>query len=133
MIGEMVGIKHVEAEVTPEMKASWIKKLQNEGKKVIMVGDGINDAPALTSANVGMAMGNGSDIAIESGDITILNNDLNKIADAMIISKKTMRNIKQNFIWAFIYNVISIPLAITGVLPPCLQVQLWHLAPFQLF
>ncbi|WP_242598164.1 heavy metal translocating P-type ATPase [Heyndrickxia oleronia] len=118
MIGEMVGIKHVEAEVTPEMKASWIKKLQNEGKKVIMVGDGINDAPALTSANVGMAMGNGSDIAIESGDITILNNDLNKIADALIISKKTMRNIKQNFIWAFIYNVISIPLAIIGVLPP---------------
>lgn len=118
LIGEMTGIKHIQAGVTPEMKAEWIKKYQKQGKKVIMVGDGINDAPALTVANVGMAIGSGSDIAVDSGDVTLLNGDLNKIADAITISKKTMRNVKQNFLWAFIYNLISIPLAITGVLPP---------------
>ncbi|MGE6259286.1 heavy metal translocating P-type ATPase [Heyndrickxia sporothermodurans] len=118
LIGEMTGIKHIQAGVTPEMKAEWIKKYQKQGKKVIMVGDGINDAPALTVANVGMAIGSGSDIAVDSGDVTLLNGDLNKIADAITISKKTMRNVKQNFLWAFIYNMISIPLAISGVLPP---------------
>ncbi|GIN86815.1 copper-translocating P-type ATPase [Heyndrickxia sporothermodurans] len=118
LIGEMTGIEHIQAGVTPEMKAEWIKKYQKQGKKVIMVGDGINDAPALTVANVGMAIGSGSDIAVDSGDVTLLNGDLNKIADAITISKKTMRNVKQNFLWAFIYNMTSIPLAITGVLPP---------------
>ncbi|MGE8206378.1 heavy metal translocating P-type ATPase [Heyndrickxia sp. NPDC080065] len=117
-IANRTGINHVKAEVTPEMKAEWIKKYQNKGKQVIMVGDGINDAPALTVANIGIAMGNGSDIAVDSGDITLLNGDLNRIADSIIISKKTMRNVKQNFLWAFIYNIISIPLAITGFLPP---------------
>lgn len=118
LVAKKAGIEHFQAEVTPQMKAELIKNYQNKGQGVIMVGDGINDAPALTVANIGMAMGNGSDIAVDSGDITLLNNDLNRIADAIIISKKTMLNVKQNFVWAFIYNIISIQLAITGVLHP---------------
>lgn len=118
LIANKTGIKHVHSEVTPQMKADMIKNLQRKGKKVIMVGDGINDAPALTVAHIGMAMGNGSDIAVDSGDVTLLNGDLNRIADSIMISKKTMANVKQNFMWAFMYNVISIPLAITGILPP---------------
>jgi P-type Cu+ transporter len=117
-IAKKMGIKTFQAEVTPQRKAEWIKSSQKDGNKIIMVGDGINDAPALSVADIGVAIGTGADIAIETGDVTIMNGDLNRLVDAIIISKKTMSNIKQNFTWAFIYNFISIPLAIIGILPP---------------
>jgi len=117
-IANITGIKHYESEVSPQGKAKWIKDCQNAGNQIIMVGDGINDAPALSIANVGVGLGTGTDIAIEAGDITIMNGDLNRVADAIRISKKTMINVKQNFAWAFIYNLICIPLAMMGVLPP---------------
>ncbi|WP_078410607.1 heavy metal translocating P-type ATPase [Priestia abyssalis] len=115
-----MGIKKYHAEVTPKDKAEIIQQLQEEGNKVIMVGDGINDAPALTVADIGIAIGTGSDVAIDSGDVTVITGDLNQVVDAMIISKKTMINIKQNFLWAFLYNIIMIPVAMLGFLAPWL-------------
>jgi Cu+-exporting ATPase len=114
-IADQAGIEEVIAEVMPEHKAEKIVELQKQGMKVAMVGDGINDAPALASADIGIAMGTGIDVAIESGDIVLMKGDLTGLLTALELSRATMRNIKQNLFWAFIYNIIGIPVA-AGIL-----------------
>lgn len=116
-IGTLVGADEVIAEVLPNDKAAVIERLQKEGKTVMMVGDGINDAPALAQADIGCAIGNGSDIAIESADLVLMKSDLNDVPSAIKLSRLTIRNIKQNLFWAFCYNTLGIPIA-AGILYP---------------
>lgn len=117
-IGREVGVDEIMAEVLPESKARAVEQIRKQGKTVAMVGDGINDAPALVSADIGMAMGTGTDIAMESADITLMNGDLMSVVSAIQLSRRTMRKIKQNLFWAFFYNTIGIPIAAFGMLNP---------------
>ncbi len=116
-IAQKAGISHVIADVLPGDKAGAVKKLQQQGHTVLMVGDGINDAPALVTADVGMAIGAGTDIAVESADVVLMNSSLHGIANAVCLSKTVIRNIKQNLFWAFFYNCLGIPIA-AGILYP---------------
>jgi Cu+-exporting ATPase len=116
-VARKLGIDRIEAEVLPEQKAIIVKQLQAQGRFVAMAGDGINDAPALAQAQVGIAMGTGTDVAMESAGVTLVKGDLNGIVRAVRLSRATMRNIRQNLFFAFIYNVLGIPVA-AGVLYP---------------
>jgi len=116
-VAAQAGIAHYRAEVLPSEKAAFVKQLQKEGKVVAMVGDGINDSQALAQADVSIAMGKGSDIAIDVAKMTLISSDLQQIPKALRLSKQTVKTIRQNLFWAFIYNVIGIPLA-AGILFP---------------
>jgi len=122
-IAAQVGISEVHAQLLPQQKAVLVKQLQDEGYRVGMVGDGINDAPALVQANVGFAIGSGTDVAIESADIVLLNASLSRVSQAMRLSQLTLRTIKQNLLGAFFYNSLGIPVA-AGVLYPLFGVVL---------
>jgi len=116
-VAAKLGIRDIEAEVLPEQKNAVVRRLRSEGHVVAMAGDGVNDAPALAAADVGVAMGTGTDVAMESAGVTLIKGDLAGIARARTLSRATMRNIRQNLVLAFIYNVLGIPLA-AGVLYP---------------
>ena len=117
IIAEKVGIDEVKSDLMPEEKLDYVKQLQNKGEVVAFIGDGINDAPSLTQANVGIAIGTGTDVAIDSGDIILINGDLINAVAGLQISKKTISRVKLNLFWAFAYNVVLIPVA-AGVLHP---------------
>ncbi|WP_120405681.1 HAD-IC family P-type ATPase [Ethanoligenens harbinense] len=117
-IARQAGIAHVVAEVLPENKAAEVEKLRKQGKIVAMAGDGINDAPALATADIGIAMGTGADVAIEAADITLMRGNLESIPQAIELSRRTMRKIRQNLFWALFYNAVGIPFAAAGFLNP---------------
>ena len=122
-IAKKAGIRNVIAEVLPADKENEIQKLQNQGQKVAMVGDGINDAPALARADVGIAIGAGTDIAIDSADVVLMKSQLTEVSTAVRLSKATIKNIKENLFWAFIYNIIGIPIA-AGIFYPAFGFKL---------
>jgi Cu+-exporting ATPase len=119
-VAARVGVDEVIAEVLPEEKAGVVRRLQGEGRVVAMVGDGVNDAAALATADLGLAMGTGTDAAIEAGDLTLVRGDLRAAADAIRLSRRTLATIKGNLVWAFGYNVAALPLAAAGLLNPML-------------
>jgi Cu+-exporting ATPase len=122
-IARQVGVERVIAQVLPQDKARCVEELQKNGRLVAMVGDGVNDAPALVTADVGLAIGAGTDVAIESADVVLMHNSLMDMVDAAALSRATLRNILQNLFWAFFYNAIGIPVA-AGALYPALQLTL---------
>jgi Cu+-exporting ATPase len=119
-VAREVGIDEVIADVLPADKAAVVRRLQAEGRVVAMVGDGVNDAPALAQADLGLAIGTGTDVAIEASDLTLVSGDLHAAVDAIRLSRRTLRTIKGNLFWAFAYNVAALPLAAAGLLNPLL-------------
>jgi Cu+-exporting ATPase len=119
-VADAVGIEDLEAEVLPEDKVAVVRRLQAEGRVVAMVGDGVNDAAALAQADLGLAMGTGTDVAIEASDLTLVRGDLTAAGDAIRLSRRTLRTIKGNLFWAFAYNLAGLPLAAAGLLNPLL-------------